>query len=103
MSRLIVQDLQRSFGGVQAVRGVSFTLAQGELLALIGPNGAGKSTCFNLLNGQLRPDAGTVRLDGVDLVGLPPRRIAAGEPVVVRDGDVVDLGDGVTFTLEPGA
>ena len=35
--------------------------------------------------------------------GLPPRRIAAGEPVVVRDGDVVDLGDGVTFTLEPGA
>ncbi len=75
MSRLIVQDLQRSFGGVQAVRGVSFTLAQGELLALIGPNGAGKSTCFNLLNGQLRPDAGTVRLDGVDLVGLPPRRI----------------------------
>ena len=75
MSRLIVQDLQRSFGGVQAVRGVSFTLAQGELLALIGPNGAGKSTCFNLLNGQLRPDAGSVRLDGVDLVGLPPRRI----------------------------
>ena len=75
MSRLIVQDLQRSFGGVQAVRGVSFTLAEGELLALIGPNGAGKSTCFNLLNGQLRPDAGTVRLDGVNLVGLPPRRI----------------------------
>jgi ABC-type branched-chain amino acid transport systems, ATPase component len=75
VSRLIVQDLQRSFGGVQAVRGVSFTLAEGELLALIGPNGAGKSTCFNLLNGQLRPDAGTVRLDGVNLVGLPPRRI----------------------------
>ncbi|MDQ2101850.1 ABC transporter ATP-binding protein [Azospirillum isscasi] len=75
MSRLSVEDLQRSFGGVQAVRGVSFTLEAGEILALIGPNGAGKTTCFNLLNGQLRPDAGTVRLDGVDIVGLPPRRI----------------------------
>ncbi|MBP2311098.1 ABC transporter ATP-binding protein [Azospirillum soli] len=75
MSRLVVENLQRSFGGVKAVRGVSFSLAQGEVLALIGPNGAGKTTCFNLLNGQLRPDSGTVRLDGVDLVGLPPRRI----------------------------
>ena len=75
MSRLVVENLQRAFGGVKAVRGVSFALAAGEVLALIGPNGAGKSTCFNLLNGQLRPDAGTVRLDGVDLVGLPPRRI----------------------------
>ena len=75
MSRLAVNDLQRAFGGVQAVRGVSFALEAGEILALIGPNGAGKTTCFNLLNGQLRPDAGTVRLDGVDIVGLPPRRI----------------------------
>ncbi len=77
MSRLEVTDLARGFGGVQAVSGVSFTLESGELLALIGPNGAGKSTCFNLLNGQLRPDSGRVRLDGVDLVGLPPRRIWA--------------------------
>ncbi|WP_448206672.1 ABC transporter ATP-binding protein [Azospirillum sp. sgz302134] len=75
MSRLVVENLQRSFGGVKAVRGVTFSIAEGELLALIGPNGAGKTTCFNLLNGQLRPDAGTVRLDGVDLVGLPPRKI----------------------------
>ncbi|UKJ72162.1 ABC transporter ATP-binding protein [Azospirillum brasilense] len=73
--RLSVENLQRAFGGVQAVRGVSFALDAGEVLALIGPNGAGKTTCFNLLNGQLRPDAGTVRLDGVDIVGLPPRRI----------------------------
>ncbi|PWC33477.1 ABC transporter ATP-binding protein [Azospirillum sp. TSO35-2] len=77
MSELVVRDLQRSFGGVQAVDGVSFTLRSGDLLALIGPNGAGKSTCFNLLNGQLRPDAGSVRLDGTELVGLPPRRIWA--------------------------
>ncbi|MDR6771514.1 ABC transporter ATP-binding protein [Azospirillum sp. BE72] len=77
MSELVVRDLQRSFGGVQAVGGVSFTLRSGDLLALIGPNGAGKSTCFNLLNGQLRPDSGSVTLDGMELVGLPPRRIWA--------------------------
>jgi branched-chain amino acid transport system ATP-binding protein len=75
MSRLVVESLARSFGGVHAVRGVSFRLEAGELLALIGPNGAGKTTCFNLLNGQLRPDTGSIRLDGAELVGLPPRRI----------------------------
>ena len=72
---LEVQGLQKSFGGVRAVRDVSLRVAGGELLALIGPNGAGKSTCFNMLNGQLRPDAGTVRLDGRDITGLPPRVI----------------------------
>ena len=54
---------------------MSFAVEAGELLALIGPNGAGKTTCFNCLNGQLRPDAGSVRLDGRELVGLPPRAI----------------------------
>jgi len=75
MTRLAVEGLCRAFGGVKAVDDVSFALHEGELLALIGPNGAGKTTCFNLLNGQLRPDAGSIRLDGVELVGLPPRRI----------------------------
>lgn len=72
---LEVEGLRKSFGGVHAVQGVSFSVAAGELLALIGPNGAGKSTCFNMLNGQLRPDGGTVRLRGRDITGLPPRRI----------------------------
>ncbi len=76
MSVLEVADLRKNFGGVAAVGGISFQLAAGEMLALIGPNGAGKSTCFNLLNGQLRPDGGLVRLDGADIIGLPPRRIA---------------------------
>ena len=54
---------------------VSFAISAGEMLALIGPNGAGKSTCFNMLNGQLVPDAGIARLGGRDIVGLRPRAI----------------------------
>jgi branched-chain amino acid transport system ATP-binding protein len=72
---LEVEGLARAFGGVRAVDGVSFVLHPGEMLALIGPNGAGKSTLFNMLGGQLAPDAGRVRLLGRDITGLPPRRI----------------------------
>ena len=72
---LDVSGLRKSFGGVDAVRGVEFALAAGEILALIGPNGAGKSTCFNMLNGQIRPDGGSVTLEGRELVGLAPRAI----------------------------
>lgn len=75
MTVLSVSGLAKAYGGVQAVRGVSFTLAAGEMLALIGPNGAGKSTCFNMLNGQVRPDAGSVRLLGREIAGLPPRAV----------------------------
>jgi branched-chain amino acid transport system ATP-binding protein len=75
MTLLQVSHLSKSFGGVQAVADVSFTLEAGELLALIGPNGAGKSTCFNVLNGQLRPDSGSVRFDGHDVTGRPPRQL----------------------------
>lgn len=76
MSLLRVQHLAKAFGGVAAVDDVSFDLPAGELLALIGPNGAGKSTCFNLLNGQLRPDRGSILLDGAELAGRAPRDIA---------------------------
>ena len=61
---LEVKGLSKSFGGVKAVSDVHFNVRQGELLALIGPNGAGKTTCFNMLNGQLRPNAGSVIFDG---------------------------------------
>jgi branched-chain amino acid transport system ATP-binding protein len=72
---LQVTGLAKAFGGVQAVVGVSFTLAAGELLALIGPNGAGKTTCFNMLNGQLVPDAGKVVFEGRDVTGWKPRQV----------------------------
>ncbi len=75
MSLLKVSGLGKSFGGVKAVDGISFELAAGELLALIGPNGAGKSTTFNMVNGQLRPDVGSIRLDSHELVGLATRDI----------------------------
>jgi branched-chain amino acid transport system ATP-binding protein len=75
MPALEVVGLAKAFGGVRAVEDVSFTLDAGELLALIGPNGAGKTTCFNCLNGQIRPDRGSVRLAGQELVGLSPRAI----------------------------
>jgi len=72
---LKVEGLSKQFGGLHAVRDVSFELAKGELLALIGPNGAGKSTCFNMLMGQLKTSAGRVELNGEDITGLPPRVI----------------------------
>ena len=73
---LRVNGLSKAFGGVDAVRDVSFDVAAGELVALIGPNGAGKTTCFNLVNGQLRPDAGVVTFLGTRIDGMPPRAIA---------------------------
>jgi len=74
---LEARGLAKVFGGVKAVDGVSFTVEPGRLLALIGPNGAGKTTCFNLLNGQLEPDAGRVLLEERDITGLPPRAVWA--------------------------
>jgi branched-chain amino acid transport system ATP-binding protein len=72
---LKVAGLSKSFGGNHAVSNVSFNVDASELLALIGPNGAGKSTCFNMLMGQLRPDAGAIEFDGQNLIGKPPRAI----------------------------
>jgi len=75
MQILRVAKLSKSFGGIKAVDGVDLAISRGELLALIGPNGAGKSTCFNLLNGQLPPDGGSVKLEGRDITGRSPRTI----------------------------
>ena len=73
---LEITGLAKAFGGVKAVDDVSFEVAAGEMLALIGPNGAGKTTCFNMLNGQLRPDSGEVVLLGERITGLSPRVVA---------------------------
>ena len=73
---LEIDDLCKSFGGVRAVSGVSFTLHEHEILGLIGPNGAGKSTLFNLINGVVAPDRGRVMLRGIDITGMAPYRVA---------------------------
>jgi ABC-type branched-subunit amino acid transport system ATPase component len=70
MSLLHIERLERRFGGVRAVDGVSFTLAAGEVAALIGPNGAGKTTLFNVIDGQLNADAGQVIYDGRPLAAV---------------------------------
>lgn len=79
MAVLTATGLTKRFGGLTAVKNVSFTARPGEILSIIGPNGAGKTTVFNLLTGFIKPDAGSVSLDDGDLGGLSPeRRCRAG-------------------------
>ncbi|HYH58950.1 MAG TPA: ABC transporter ATP-binding protein [Thermoleophilaceae bacterium] len=73
---LVVEDLELRFGGVTALDGVSFTVEPGELFAVIGPNGAGKTSIFNCLNGVYRPQRGSIRLEGEELVRRSPAAIA---------------------------
>jgi ABC-type branched-subunit amino acid transport system ATPase component len=68
------QGLCKNFGGVRAVRDISFAVAPGMVFAVIGPNGAGKSTLINLMSGIYQPDAGTMSLDGMDLIGMSAQR-----------------------------
>ncbi|MBI1959454.1 MAG: ABC transporter ATP-binding protein [Candidatus Rokubacteria bacterium] len=75
MMLIDVRALSRRFGGLQALSEVSLSLARGEILGLIGPNGAGKTTLFSAVTGFLRPDTGSVWLDGQEITGLPPHAI----------------------------
>ncbi|MBI3503514.1 MAG: ABC transporter ATP-binding protein [Proteobacteria bacterium] len=69
---LEIKDLHKSFGGIVAVDGVSFSVDEGEIVGIIGPNGSGKSTLFNCVLGQLQPTAGEVRVDGKVTTGMRP-------------------------------
>jgi branched-chain amino acid transport system ATP-binding protein len=73
---LAIVGLRKSFGGLPAINGVTLTIAAGERRLLLGPNGAGKTTLFNLITGELRPDAGRIELFGRDTTGLRPDRCA---------------------------
>ncbi len=73
---LEIETLRKTFGGVVAVDGASFTVDRGTITGLIGPNGAGKSTTFDLITGTQQPDSGTVRFDGTDITDLRPERVA---------------------------
>ena len=73
---LVVDAINKSFGGVTAVRNLSFAVAAGEAVAIIGPNGAGKTTCFNIIHGELAPDHGDVRFEGRSIARKPSYAIA---------------------------
>ncbi len=72
---LVLEGVSRSFGGLRAVDNVSLTVEEGAIHGIIGPNGAGKTTLFNVINGFLKPNGGSIRFDGKDIVGLKPNRV----------------------------
>ncbi|AWI86586.1 high-affinity branched-chain amino acid ABC transporter ATP-binding protein LivG (plasmid) [Alloyangia pacifica] len=76
MSLLDVQGLGISFGGLKAVNDVSFKVAPGEIVSVIGPNGAGKTTLFNMISGVYQPGRGSVSLNGTEVTGVAPNRLA---------------------------
>jgi branched-chain amino acid transport system ATP-binding protein len=76
MSLLKVDAIRKSYGAIQAVDGVSFSVEPGEILGVIGPNGSGKTTLFNSILGQIRPDSGRVEFDGNDISGLSPLQMS---------------------------
>ncbi len=73
---LKLERVGKRFGGLHALRDLTFGVQEGEILGLIGPNGAGKTTLFNLINGVFAPDAGRIVFDGVDITGAKPYRVA---------------------------
>ncbi|WP_114416918.1 ABC transporter ATP-binding protein [Marinospirillum perlucidum] len=77
MSALIdVRGLDKAFGGVHAIEGLSFSVEAGQIYSVIGPNGAGKTTLFNLITGLYTPTAGEIQLEGKSVVGLAPNQLA---------------------------
>ncbi len=74
---LTVHDLNMSFGGFDAVKGLSFNLLTGEIMGLVGPNGAGKTTTFNLISGFIKPTSGQVKFNGQDITNLSPDKSAS--------------------------
>src|SRR5438094_4849127 len=76
MTALAVQKLQKSFGGLRVTDAVDLRVEDGERRLIIGPNGAGKTTLFNLITGELKPDAGSITLFGRDITRVPSRKRA---------------------------
>jgi len=89
MSLLEVRNLKVTYGHVEAVRSVSFSVDQGEIVALIGPNGAGKSSTLNAIAGLLKPAAGSVKLEGQEVAGLPAHKAVAAGIILVPEGRAI--------------
>ncbi len=91
---LAIRGLRKSFGGLQAVRGVDFDVAHGAIVGLIGPNGSGKTTVLNLVTGEIAADGGSVRLAGQEMIGLPAFRVCRSR--IARTFQLVRILPGMT-------
>jgi branched-chain amino acid transport system ATP-binding protein len=100
---LDVQDLQVSYGGVQAVGGVSLSVRQGDITALLGANGAGKSSTLKAIVGAVRPQAGRVFFEGADITGTPPEKLVSMGIAMIPEGARVFARQSVAQNLRLGA
>jgi len=100
---LNVTDLNVSYGAIHALKGVTFNLEEGEIVALIGANGAGKSTTLNTISGILKPDCGTIELEGEDIAKITPAQIVQKGIVQVPEGRKIFTRMTVHENLELGA
>ncbi|MDR1030231.1 MAG: ABC transporter ATP-binding protein [Treponema sp.] len=100
---LEVSDLTVHYGAIQALRGISFEVAQGEIITLIGSNGAGKTTTLHAISNIIKKTRGTVRFEGVDISTLPPDRIVASRLIQVPEGRRIFANLTVGDNLEMGA
>ena len=91
---LEVSGITQIFGGVTALEDVSFSITKGDITGVIGPNGAGKTTLFNIISGIYRQSAGTVKLEGKDITGLPPEKLA--RRAMVRTFQNIELFGGMS-------
>ena len=103
MTSLRVEGLRVSYGRTQALHGIDLTVSAGQVVCLIGGNGAGKTTTMRALSGLIRPRAGQVHLDGVNITGLRPHRIAAAGLLQVPEGRQVFAELSVAENLAAGA
>ena len=103
MSLLKVSDLRVSYGGIEALKGISFEVEAGQIVTLIGANGAGKSTTLRTIAGLVRPAAGTVAFDGKDITGIDAQKVVEGGIALVPEGRRVFPNLTVLENLKIGA
>jgi branched-chain amino acid transport system ATP-binding protein len=103
MSLLEVKDLRVFYGAIEALRGVSLRVEQGEVVTLIGANGAGKSTTLRTISGLLEPKSGTIRFNGEEIQGLQPHKIVKAGLVQVPEGREIFANLTVDENLQLGA
>jgi branched-chain amino acid transport system ATP-binding protein len=103
MPVLEISDLAASYSGIEALRGLSLAVGDGQMVALIGPNGAGKSTLLNCISGIVKPSRGRIRFAGEDITGRPAHRISRAGLIQVPEGRQILADLSVLENLQLGA